>query len=453
MDDPENEGPDVGVGEELEDQTPLPVLKNKSEEALDEFFSELQEYIEKEDVSEDRLMKLLDQCLEKSGYELSDFNVVVSDELDISSAFSTMKKYVGRKNYLKDNREFVEEKLKSVKDGWFQKQGYYLNGIAFPLILKLHEGYLAIFLTCAHCAGRRDDIFFKSKILLTPSDSLDPDKSFVFELEKDHMIFGPDAKLDEDGHTLDFLALSLKGKKDRSGNDSVKHFWMANRDIKKGDKVFMATTHENCQTADVPYVAEGVIDEVLESVALHDIVGISGLSGECMYAPDKAKNKLECLLMFRGKLTNPEPYQPAYIGVPIASIQKYIEQLGEELKQFCFEKVPNDFRTEGFVQSYLVLLSDNDPPIDDSDLPHIDGGINYTGSVDEVICGSPRVSNTEENSSGSEDMELSDLPTPEESDDKVFLGNPNDDDLIEGGASTADIETSTIEFDPDELEN
>ena len=399
-----------------EDQTPLPVLKDKSEEALDEFFLQLQDFITKHNVPGNEQMELLEYCVKKSGYKMSDFNVV-SDEQDISDfnvvsgkqvisdVFSTMKKFVSRENYLKANRAIVEKKLKSVRDGWFQKQGYSLNGIAFPLILKLHEGYLPIFLTCAHCACRRDEKF-KSKILLTPSDSLDPDKSFIFELENDNMIFRRDAELDEDGHTLDFIALSLKGKKDRNGNDSVKHFWMATtRNIKKGDKVFMATTHENCQTvsvdetvtANIPYVAEGVIGEVLKSVALHDIVGISGLSGECMYAPGEANNEFECLLMFRGGKF------PDYIGVPIASIKEHIEQFGKELERFCFKEIPDDFITEGFVKSYLVLLSDNDG----SNLSRIDGAVCHSGSVGD----------REENTCGSENMEQSGLPAPEESDD------------------------------------
>ena len=81
-----------------------------------------------------------------------------------------------------------------------------------------------------------------------------------------------------------------------------------------------------------------------------------------MYAPDKMnRNKLECLLLFKGKLSEPQPSKPLYVGIPIPAIQKHLEQFGEKLNPFCFKKIPEDFVTDGFVKSYLLLLSDDVP--------------------------------------------------------------------------------------------
>ena len=65
--------------------------------------------------------------------------------------------------------------------------------------------------------------------------------------------------------------------------------------------------------------------------------------------------------MFKGKLNEPQPSKPLYVGIPIPAIQKYLEQFGEELNPYCFEKIPEDFVTDGFVKSYLLLLSDDVP--------------------------------------------------------------------------------------------
>ena len=67
--------------------------------------------------------------------------------------------------------------------------------------------------------------------------------------------------------------------------------------------------------------------------------------------------------MFRGELTEPERSLPTYIGVPITSvINELKENCGEkELNRFWYESVPKDIKTEGFVESYLVLITDQIP--------------------------------------------------------------------------------------------
>ena len=293
-------------GESLDESIPWPQLNYGTAEEWDSFLLEFEQCLLHNAVPEGQKLNSLWELLTVStsrkalhALKAAQLNVEITN---VTDALSAITKSYAKETYLKRKKALVEEKLKAVKHGWFEQNGFFLNGIAFPIILELSAGYLPVFLTCAHCARKKGDEYYKPKILLTPSDSLDPDDSFPFELESDFMVFGCDPEGDpyeyfdcsenKNEGALDFLALFVKNKKNRK-DEFIKQFWTARREVNEGDKVYIAATHENCEEIDIPYTDYATVvnpdtnlfDESVkdaEHVKLHGVVGIQGLSGTVM---------------------------------------------------------------------------------------------------------------------------------------------------------------------------
>ena len=286
--------------EELEEYDPdPPKLLEDTPGEFDRFRSEFQERFEFDKCREEDKLMCFFECLRLSKSKVcSILECAINKQeiTDLESAFDLIQTYLEHeweiKDYLKAKKASLIKKLKLASNGWFEEQGYYLNGIAFPLMLKFDECYLPIFLTCAHCAKRKGASTYKSQIIITPATTPNHDESFIFRLDPTDCqtgVFGCDAQDTENADALDFLVLFLKDKTNES-RQQIKNFWRAERNIEEGDAINMASTHAyHSQSAkDIPVIQEGKIakvpafidGELIESVALHDVVGISSISGK-----------------------------------------------------------------------------------------------------------------------------------------------------------------------------
>ena len=183
-------------------------------------------------------------------------------------------------------------------------------------------------------------------------------KSFAFSLDSDDVSYGcgdgRPARLD----AWDCLFFFMKNKKNGKG-EVDKKFWMpAEKEVVEEEAVLMSTSFENLYHPDKPLEQQGTVSEYpafirgqrIKAVALHNLVGIKGMSGECIYTQDK-----KCLLVFRGYYGDDVS---SYLGVPLGPFKERLrEKHGDSLKNFCIDSVPEDWQVEGYVESYILLVS------------------------------------------------------------------------------------------------
>ena len=382
-----NTGLCEATGEELEpEQIQVPELEPDTLDGFYQFREDFYNTIKFNGASEQDKVMRFKECLKGSkskAFLVLDHAEQTQPVPDLDTALTLVetffKKEKDMQSYLDDKKSLLEKTLDHVNNGEMTKNNLVLNGIAFPLMLKLldakGERFLPAFLTCAHCAKKKGASEYKPFVILTPSNSLNLKESFVFDLDSRRIdgIFGCKAKDTAFSDSSDFLVLFLKDKENEK-KEQIKSYWLAEKEVKEGDRVNMATSHDNHNNQSpghIPVIQEGKVanipalinGDLVETVALHDIVGISGISGECLYAVDT--DKFECRLMFRGKLEEHVPeYMPPYIGLPIACVTKELKESKVDLSRFWYSskaEIPSHVKTGGFVESYLVLIQDEQP--------------------------------------------------------------------------------------------
>ena len=223
-----------------------------------------------------------------------------------------------RSNWFNDNsqdediyyRSVIKDAGKKVKmDNRFN--GYSLSGLAVPVLMEFcfradnpekKTSYLPAFITCAHCAEKNKE--YRRKIKLV-SPSFDADKSFEFDvnpLDFNVGVFGCDAQDSKKIASLDILILFLKYK-NNLGKEKHEKFWMTEEKFEKKDYILMnfayqkindeVTTFENS-----PKILEGFIkdhrvryDGEQTQLASHNLPGLHGMSGGCMYFDCRSGSK------------------------------------------------------------------------------------------------------------------------------------------------------------------
>ena len=282
------------------------------------------------------------------------------------------------------------------------ERGFIHKGIAFPVLMKIDQKYLPVFLTSAHSVWADVDLCDQVKIWLVPSESLDPKKGFVFSVEKTlnspvKAIFGCNEEGPGTAHSLDFLALVLQSDKNEDGEEVTK-FWKPGEQIAEGDEARVVTTFQNFDS-DVPHLQVGVANRFPSSIlqqgnvtsskdeksecalaeipdssrkrrrstieetepeifALSKIQCISGMGGECVHS----KNK-ESTFLLKGSLYHPFVSPGASLATPLKSIGKFLQDnFADKLEDFCIDKVPDHWQISvnsdcSFVESYLLYTS------------------------------------------------------------------------------------------------
>ena len=364
------------VGEPLELKQPKDIidLKDDTREAYETFLKEFVDHATSKQMSYEQKLDFLKKCLLNSTFEkwkqaaekISSYQCLSSALLKVNSISKN-----DTLDYLEEITANMVEKVSNHPS--YKDDGYFLNGLAFPVLFEIKDcGYLPVFVTCAHCVKKEGEEGYKSEILLTPR-SLKREEAFTIQITPEDIqkgVFGCNAEDSNNTDALDYFICFLKGKTNGNGEE-MKRFWvvedLVEQDAKK--EVFMGTTYEDVETLESLLVQEGKVEYFpapilngLTSNAIHNLVGVHGMSGECIYAVDK-EGKLKALLVeghFQGRAVDTQ-----WLRVPFVSIRKFLEEKhGDKLKDFCYQTIPNNWEISvepgaKFVESYLLLLKNN----------------------------------------------------------------------------------------------